>query len=86
MLHSLTNPPCLIPQKREELREIINISFDIDTRHINALSVQNIELLNVKKKLVVHIVTTRIWIVKVLANNIILNFIKYEKYLNKNTG
>jgi hypothetical protein len=48
MLHRLTNPRCVTSQKREDLREIIDISFDIDTRHIDALSVQNIELLNVK--------------------------------------
>jgi hypothetical protein len=51
MLHSLTNPRCLTSQKREDLRELIDISFDIDTRHIlvNALSLKNIELLKVKK-------------------------------------
>jgi len=37
-------------------REIIAVSPDIHTKHINTLCGQNIELLNVK--LVVHIVTT----------------------------
>jgi len=38
-------------------REIIAVSSDIHTEHINKLCGQNVELLSVK--LVVHIVTTR---------------------------
>ena len=37
-------------------REIIAVCSEIHTKHINTLSGQNVELLNVK--LVVHIVTT----------------------------
>ena len=37
-------------------REIIAVCFQIHTKHINTLSGQNMELLNVK--LAVHIVTT----------------------------
>jgi hypothetical protein len=37
-------------------REIIAVCSQIHTKHINTLSVQNVELLNVK--LTVHIVTT----------------------------
>jgi hypothetical protein len=37
-------------------REIIAVCSHIDTKHINTLCGQNVELLNVK--LVVHIVTT----------------------------
>jgi len=37
-------------------REIIAVCSQINTKHINTLCVQNVELLNVK--LVVHIVTT----------------------------
>jgi len=37
-------------------REIIAIFSEIDTKHINTLCGQNVELLNVK--LAVHIVTT----------------------------
>jgi len=37
-------------------REIIALCSEIHTKHINALSVQTVQLLNVK--LVVHIVTT----------------------------
>ena len=39
-------------------REIIAVSSVIQTKHINTLCGQNVELLNVK--LVVHIVTTRL--------------------------
>jgi len=37
-------------------REIIAVSSEIHTKHINTLCGQNVELMNVK--LVVHIVTT----------------------------
>jgi len=37
-------------------REIIAVRFQIHTKHINTVSGQNVELLNVK--LAVHIVTT----------------------------
>jgi len=37
-------------------REIITVCSQIQTKHINTLCVQNVELLNAK--LVVHIVTT----------------------------
>ena len=37
-------------------REIIAVCSQIHTKHVNTLSEQNVELLNVK--LVVHIVTT----------------------------
>jgi len=39
-------------------REIIAVCFQIHIKHINTLSEQNVELLNVK--LVVHIVTTEL--------------------------
>jgi hypothetical protein len=39
-------------------REIIAVCFEIQTKHINTLCGQNVELLNVK--LVVHIVTNRL--------------------------
>jgi len=38
--------------------EITAVGFQIHTKHINTLSGQNVELLNVK--LAVHIVTTRL--------------------------
>ena len=44
-------------------RKIIAVCSQIHTKHINTLSGQNVELLNVK--LVVHIVTTRIATLKV---------------------
>jgi hypothetical protein len=68
MLHSLTNPRCVTSQKREDLREITDNSFYIDKRYINALSVQNTELMNVTK-LVVHKVTTEIWRVSYNGNS-----------------
>jgi len=37
-------------------REIIDVCFEIHTKHINTLCGQNVELMNVK--LVAHIVTT----------------------------
>jgi hypothetical protein len=40
-------------------REIIAVCSEIHTKHINTLCGQNVELLNVK--LVVHIVTTGLW-------------------------
>ena len=43
-------------------REIIAVCSQIHTKHINTLCVQNVVLLNVK--LVVHIVTTLLIIVK----------------------
>ena len=45
--------------------EIIAVCSQIQTKHINTLCGQNVELLNVK--LVVHIVTTGLWRVKWLA-------------------
>jgi len=45
-------------------REIIAVCSEIHTKHINTLSGQNTELLNVK--LAVHIVTTGLWGVKSL--------------------
>ena len=36
-------------------REIMAVCYEIDTKHVNALCGQNVELLNVK--LLVHIVT-----------------------------
>ena len=45
-------------------REIIAVCSQIHTEHINTLSGQNVELLNVK--LLVHIVTTGLWRVKSL--------------------
>ena len=43
-------------------REIIAVCSQIHTKHINTLCGQNVELLNVK--LVVHILTTRVYSVK----------------------
>jgi hypothetical protein len=43
-------------------REIIVVCSQIHTKHINTLCGQNVELLNVK--LVVHIVTTGVYLVK----------------------
>jgi len=45
-------------------REIIAVCFEIQTKHINTLCGQNVELLNVK--LTVHIVTTELQRVKCL--------------------
>ena len=45
-------------------REIIDVSSEINTKHISTLCGQNVELLNVK--LAVHIVTTVINKAKVL--------------------
>jgi len=45
-------------------REIIAVCSEIHTKHINRLCGQNVELLNVK--LVVHIVTTGLQMVKSL--------------------
>ena len=39
-------------------REIMGVCSQIDTKHINTLCGQNVELLNIK--LVVHIVTTEL--------------------------
>ena len=43
-------------------KEIIAVCSQIHTKHINTVSGQNVELLNVK--LVVHIVTTGLWMVQ----------------------
>ena len=43
-------------------REIMAVCSEIHTKHINTLRGQNVELLNVK--LVVHIVTTGVYMVK----------------------
>jgi hypothetical protein len=44
-------------------REIIAVSSEIHTKHINTLCGQNVELLNVK--LVVHIVTAGLWSINI---------------------
>jgi len=47
-------------------REIIAVCSQIHTKHINTLCGQNVELLNVK--LVVHIVTTGLYLVNTRPN------------------
>ena len=49
-----------------QYREIIAVCSQIHTKHINTLCGQNVELLNVK--LVVHIVTTGLYLVNTRPN------------------
>jgi len=52
-------------------REIIIVSSQIHTKHINTLCGQNVELLNVK--LAVHIVTTGLYISVIKTSQLLLS-------------
>ena len=57
--------------------ELIAVCSQIHTKHINALCGQNVELLNVK--LVIHIVTTRLY-------GVVKNSIRRREIISKNSS